>query len=738
MSNSLSAKLIIFAVSPNAPQRELAYLENSWTEFNALETNMGPPFISPRIPPIRINLEMDNKAPPTNTVRPLITKGSKTRTFAQVATNPAEEVEEAIEEGRVEGEASSKTNKVINKATARRATNSKIADTFPVGGRLYHFRKDWEFNSWAHSIIQKGLGWSWIRKPPRLKPFYQAPTPQLQEYVKDLLSKSVIRKVRSIRFQGRLFCVPKRNSTKKRVILDLSTLNKFIRCEKFRMLTVSQIRMLLPPGAVTISIDLSDAYWHIPIARRLTPFLGFKLGNQKFAFKALPFGLNIAPRIFTKLTDVVVHFLRQKGILVAAYLDDWLIWAKTATDCIKSAKEVMSFLESLGFRINVEKSRLTPASQFEWLGLQWDLTNCRLSLPSEKRKSIARQVRNLLAVPSLSRRSQERIMGSLQFASVTDNILKAKLKDINRIWLSRANSRLRDMKKKTPKILRVRLSHWSRAKNLSRSVPLQPPPPSMTIHTDASRSGWGGQAPHQTCQGTWSPTFQRFHINVLEAMAVLLSLKRLNPPRRIHIRLVLDNSAVVHCINRKGSRSGSVNQVMIAILSLARRRSWHLSAIHLAGVQNVVADALSRTKPLESEWSLDHRSFRWIQDQVPDLEVDLFATEYNTKIPLYVAPNLDPLALATDALALDWNQWKRIYLFPPVNCLMKVLQKLRSFTGKVALVAPDWPRSNWYPLLLELRLKKEKIPEPVLSQIVQAKTVFASSWLTKKLNLWSS
>ena len=77
----------------------------------------------------------------------------------------------------------------------------------------------------------------------------------------------------------------------------------------------------------------------------------------------------------------------------------------------------------------------------------------------------------------------------------------------------------------------MRLRPWTKAHSLTRKIPLHFPPPSVVIHTDASRSGWDGQAPSQTYQGTWSQTFQRFHINVLEAMAVFLTLKRLKPKK---------------------------------------------------------------------------------------------------------------------------------------------------------------------------------------------------------------
>ncbi|XP_066978322.1 uncharacterized protein [Macrobrachium rosenbergii] len=289
-----------------------------------------------------------------------------------------------------------------------------------------------------------------------------------------------------------------------------------------------------------------------------------------------------------------------------------------------------------------------------------------------------------------------------------------------------------------PQILRKRLRPWSTVKLLSRSVPLQFPPPSLVVHTDASLSGWGGYSQHGKVQGTWSTVFHQFHINILEAMAVFLTLKKLRPARQIHIRLVLDNAVIVHCLNRGGSKSGHINQVMIAIFSLARKHCWHLSATHLAGVWNVIADSLSRTTPLESEWSLDKKSFAWIYLQVPGLQLDLFATESNHKLPCYVAPNLDPLASSTDAMTIDWNRWQRIYLFPPVNLLMKVLHKLRSFRGRVALVAPNWPKSSWFPLLLELKLTPRPIPNPQLTQIVQTRIMSASSRILSALALWIS
>ena len=293
------------------------------------------------------------------------------------------------------------------------------------------------------SVTTNGLGWKWVtNKPPSFRQFRQRPTPILVDYVSDLLSRKVVKKVKSIRFQGRLFHVPKRDSDKLRVILDLSRLNKFIQCDKFRMLTISEVRTLLPRGAVTTSIDFTDAFYHVPIARHPSSFLGFKLGRQAYCFRAMPFGLNIAPRAFTKLADVVVQALRDQGISVAAYLDDWIIWAPSVEECLEATRKVIHFVQKLGFLVNFEKSRLTPASIFEWIGLHWNLTKHTLSLPKSKCKQVAKATRQFLSRPQSTRRAQERVLGSLQFASITDPMLKVRLKDVKRVWRRKANCRL--------------------------------------------------------------------------------------------------------------------------------------------------------------------------------------------------------------------------------------------------------------------------------------------------------
>ena len=133
----------------------------------------------------------------------------------------------------------------------------------------------------------------------------------------------------SLVIQGPLLSVPENFSTW-RILLDLSTLNKFTVCPHFKMTTISEVQVILSKNTLTTFIDLMDAYWHVPITLFFQQYLEFKVSNQKFRFWCLPFGLNTAPLGITKLTvQVILRELNLKGIQSVTYLDNWSVWTKS-------------------------------------------------------------------------------------------------------------------------------------------------------------------------------------------------------------------------------------------------------------------------------------------------------------------------------------------------------------------------------------------------------------------------
>ena len=263
-----------------------------------------------------------------------------------------------------------------------------------------------------------------------------------------------------------------------------------------------------------------------------------------------------------------------------------------------------------------------------------------------------------------------------------------------------------------------------------------PPPPTLDLFTDASRQGWGfhSNRGHEGA-GSWRH-FKNLHINTLELAAVYLALTRLDI-RDTTIRVFSDNTALVAVLKKGGSaRSIPLRSWMAMIHKLLKARDLHLAPFHLAGVLNVKADILSRRTPLPTEWMLSRQAFTWITSTWGEPEVDLFATRDNNRLPAFVSPFPDDQAVGSNSLSLDWNLWKSIYLFPPVNSLSKVLDKLQTFQGQALVVAPYWPSRPWFPRLMSLCHPPTSIPNPDLTQTILGESFPAPQFLQQRLHVF--
>jgi hypothetical protein len=65
------------------------------------------------------------------------------------------------------------------------------------------------------------------------------------------------------------------------------------------METPTSITQALQQGDWTISVDLTDAYLHIPMHPSAWKFLRFVVWKRVYEFRALPFGLFPAPYVFS-------------------------------------------------------------------------------------------------------------------------------------------------------------------------------------------------------------------------------------------------------------------------------------------------------------------------------------------------------------------------------------------------------------------------------------------------------
>ena len=236
----------------------------------------------------------------------------------------------------------------------------------PVAGRLLDFLPEWlrvTDDALALDVVRRGYSIEFV-SPPSFNGVRETRPPHdqadvLSAEVEALLLKHAIRPVpphdRERGYYSTYFLVTKKDGGF-RPILNLRWLNLSVRYRRFRMETLRTILAVVRPGVWMASIDLKDAYFHIPINKQDHCYLRFMFRGVVYEYVCLPFGLSSAPWLFTKMLLPVLAYLRRQGILIYAYLDDLLVLAASPEELRKAISTVLDLLQRLAFLYNVKKS----------------------------------------------------------------------------------------------------------------------------------------------------------------------------------------------------------------------------------------------------------------------------------------------------------------------------------------------------------------------------------------------
>ncbi|XP_078520251.1 uncharacterized protein LOC144785006 [Lissotriton helveticus] len=318
------------------------------------------------------------------------------------------------------------------------------------------------------------------------------------------------------------------------------------------MFTLAQVLQALLEEDWMVSIDLQNAYFHIPILKSHRKYLRFTVGSQRYQFVVLPFGLTTAPRVFTKVMAVVAAHLRRSEIHVFPYLDDWLIKAESPEKVLHHLQETTQLLHRLGFSINVPKSHLVPSQCNLFIGAVLDTTVCRAFPPPQRIRDIQEMIPlfyNGAVVPVLKVLSLLGLMAScILLVNHARWHMRALQWCLRRQWYQH-NGDLRESVRISREAA-ADLSWWSVEGNLSQGKPFQLPP---SVATDASTLGWGAHLGDLEIKGLWSPEERLLHINLLELRVIRLALKAFLPSLRGQsVQVLTDNTTAMWYINKQG------------------------------------------------------------------------------------------------------------------------------------------------------------------------------------------
>ncbi len=334
-------------------------------------------------------------------------------------------------------------------------------------------------------------------------------------------------------------------------------MNRALHKLPFKMMTRKRIFGCVHPLDWFAAIDLKDAYFHVSILPRHRPFLRFAFEGRAYQYKVLPFGLSLSPRVFTKVAEAALVPLREQGVRILNYLDDWLILAQSREQLCAHRDLVLRHLRQLGLRVNWKKSKLVPTQRISFLGMELDSVNQTARLTQERAQSVLNCLKTLSGRTAVPLKLFQRLLGHIAAAAVIVPLGLLHMRP-RQHWLHGRIPRWA-WKRGTHKIF----SPWSDPSFLRAGMPLEHVSRHAVVFTDALATGWGATYNGHTVLGVWTGPQLRWHINCLELLAVRLALSCLRG--RLQGKEVLvrtDNTTTVAYINRQGAlRSRRMSQL---------------------------------------------------------------------------------------------------------------------------------------------------------------------------------
>ena len=410
------------------------------------------------------------------------------------------------------------------------------------------------------------------------------------------------------------------------------------------------------------------------------------------------------------------------AISVFPYLDDWLIKNLIRNRLITQTSFCIQTIQSLGFLSNLKKSYLFPAQKFTFIGMEFLMQQNLVKVPTDRVQNLILTIKKIMSAKQVSARTFLSLLGKLSAAA--DLVLLGRLhltssSDVPAVRLetSYSSSRSPSLDKRydsisltmvdKPHSIRdrdfypssrsqilplygcqsLRMGSSFRADNtiLSWSLDRKPiPAPYQYVRND------GHTISTETSQNIYSP-FLHYDIH------------------RQH------NGGLIYINKQGGTHSPNLCVEVWKILNWCLEQDIVIRVRHIPGKFNILADRLSRLdKPIKTEWALDQTVANSVFQMLNFPNVDLFATRFNHRLPLYVSPVQDYKALAIDALSMDWNHL-HAYAFPPFILIPAVLEKIRQHQCRIVLIAPFWPQQQWFSELL-LLLVSAPIHPPLISK----------------------
>jgi len=396
--------------------------------------------------------------------------------------------------------------------------------------------------------------------------------------------------------------IPKPNGTV-RLIHDLSRpvdtgLNAYASKGEVKYQTLSDAVSILRPGWFMAKIDLQSAYRsvHIPVSEHgLTGLSWIFEGSHKPVFMSdtrLPFGARKSPGIFNRLTQSIRRMMARRGFTIVAYLDDFFLCGPNFHTCLQAYNTLIRLLRQLGFQVNWNKVT-DPCQRLCFLGVVIDTVSGTLSLNEEKRKDLVNLLCSYQTRTRANRRSLESLAGKLTWAALVTPWGRAHTREtfslLSTLKQPSHKAKLHSIKADIDWWL-----FWLRNGTNARRIWLMSTEIYM-VDTDACSLAGGAFCGGDWLYSHWRGDMSSHHINTKELAAVVLAARRwshLWSGHKVIIRT--DNTVTQAVINNGTALNHTCLMLLKEIAHLALHFNFTITAIHIPGRTNILADCISR------------------------------------------------------------------------------------------------------------------------------------------------
>lgn len=412
-----------------------------------------------------------------------------------------------------------------------------------------------------------------------------------------------------------LHCSPLGSREKKdgtrRLIMDLSqpfgeSINEGIPKENFTVKyenfdTATDLVYHRGKDCLMTKIDIKHAFRLLPVRQSQWVLLGIHWMNMYFVDTRLPFGLRSSPAIFTSFANAV-HWILQNNYQLqdsTHYSDDFLF---VHEPILERADHEVNVAKSAFHHLGIptaEDKQEGPSCNITYLGIHIDSSNLTIRIPDDKYTELI----EILPVWNERRKCTKKellsLIGKLSFV--------CKVIRPGRIFLRR----LIDISTTVTKLhhhislnseARADIKWWIDFLPTWNKSSIIPDPftilsSDIQLHTDASNIGLGAIYQNAWIQSSWPEKYTKppYDIDFKELFTIVIATKTWGYQwAGKRIVFLTDNLPITQVWQAGSTKSHELMKLVRNLYLTAARLQCFISFKHVYGVNNPIADSISR------------------------------------------------------------------------------------------------------------------------------------------------